>query len=171
MPVGYELQSASIALAPYTTSGTTNTELDFAFIKPGAGAKVSINGLRLQGRGSGLTSLNGMAVNIKNWTTASTTGAGGTSMTPSPVSISTAKAASATASAGTGGGIAVVAAGSGGGTYKGGFGCSASGPSAWTAVTPDQAVEMAAGYAGSCDFYSVATPLSINFDWWIDFLE
>lgn len=168
MPVGYELQSATIALAPYTTSGTTNTEIDFAFIKPGAGAKVSINGLRLQGRGSGLTSLNGMAVNIKNWTTASTAG---TAMTPSPVSISTAKAASATAAAGTGAGINAVTPGSGGGTYKGGFGCSASGPSAWTAVTPDQAVEMAAGYAGSCDLYSVATPLSINFDWWLDFLE
>ena len=168
MPVGYELQSATIALAPFTTSGTTNTEIDFAFIKPGAGAKVSINGLRLQGRGSGLTSLNGMVVNFKNFTTAST---GGTAMTPQPVSLSTAKAASATAGAGTGAGNNAVTSGTGGVLYKGGFGCSASGPSAWTAVTPDQAVEMAAGYAGSIDLFSLATPLNVNFDWWVDFLE
>lgn len=168
MPYGYELQSATIALAGYQTSGTTNTEIDFAFLKAGTGAKATINGLRLQGRGSGLTNLNGMAVNMKNWTTASTAG---TAMTPRPTSISGNVAAQATAAGGAAGGTGAVTPGSGGGTYKGGFGCSGSGPSAWTAVTPDQAVDLPAGGTGSVDLCSVATPLSILFDWWWDFIE
>ena len=161
MPVGYALQSSTIALAPFTTNGTTNTETDHLFIKPGAGAKVDINGLRLQGAGNALTTLNGLMVNFKNFTTASTSG---TSMTPSPVNIAVAKASSATAAA-------TPTPGSGGATYKGGFGCSGSGPAFWTAQTPDQMIEMAAGYAGSVDMYSAAAALNLAFQWWVDFLE
>lgn len=161
MPVGYLLQSSTLALAPVTTSGTTNTEVDHLFIKPGTGAKVDINGLRLQGAGNALTTLNGLMANFKNWTTAST---GGTAMTPSPVNIAVAKASAATA-----GGAPT--AGTGGGTYKGGFGCSGSGPAFWTAQTPDQMIEMAAAYAGSVDLYSAAVALSLAFQWWVDFLE
>jgi hypothetical protein len=161
MPYGYQLQSHTLALAPVTTSGTTNTEVDHLFIKPGAGAKVAINGLRLQGQGNALTTLNGLSANWKNWTTGSTAG---TAMTPRPVSVSGNLAAAATA-----GGAPT--AGTGGGTYKGGFGCSGSGPSFWTAQTPDQMIDMAAGYAGSMDLYSVAVALSLAFHWWVDFLE
>ncbi len=168
MPYGFTLQSTTIAAGGYSSSGTTNTEIDFAFLKPGAGAKVLINALRLLGRASGVTSLNALAVNMKNWTTAST---GGTAMTPRPDSLSGAVASQATAAGGAAGGTGAVSAGSGGGTYRGGCGCSASGPGGWTAQTLDQAKDMIAGYAGSMDLCSLATPLSLAFDWWWEFLE
>lgn len=160
MPYGYTLQSSTLALAPVTTNGTTNTETDHLFIKPG-NTKVSINGLRLQGMGNALTTLNGLSTNWKNWTTASTVG---TAMTPRPDSISGALAALATAAG-------APTAGSGGGTYKGGFGCSGSSPAFWTPQTVDQMIDMIGGYAGSCDLNSVAVALSLAFHWWVNFLE
>lgn len=161
MPYGYVLQESTLAAGGATTNGTTNTETAHCFIKPG-NTKVSVNGLRLQGRGNALTTLNGLSANFKNWTTAST---GGTAMTPRPTSISAALAALATAGGGA------PSAGSGGGTYKGGFGCSGSGPSFWTAQTPDQMIDMIGAYAGSLDLNSLAVAVSLVFDYWIDFLE
>jgi hypothetical protein len=158
--VGFELQSSTLALAPVTTSGTTNTEVDHLFVKAGNTA-VHINGLRLQGMGNALTNLNGLSVNFKNWTTASTAG---TAMTPRPVSIQSNVTALATA-----GGAPT--AGSGGGTYKGGFGCSGSSPSFWTAQTMDQWIDLPGAGAGSVDLYSVAVALSLAFHWWLDFME
>ncbi len=160
MPYGYVLQQATAAVGGATTNGTTNTETDHLFIKPG-NTRVLINGLRLQGRGNALTTLNGLSCNFKNWTTASS---GGTARTPAPVGIGANLAALATAAT-------LPTAGTGGGTYKGGFGCSGSGSSFWTAQTPDQAIEMAGGYAGSVDLNSVAIPVSLAFDWWVDFVE
>lgn len=159
--VGFELQSSTLALAPVTTNGTTNTETDHLFVKPGNTA-VHVNGLRLQGMGNALTNLNGLSVNFKNWTTASTAG---TAMTPRPTSIQAAVVALATA----GGGAPTP--GSGGGTYKGGFGCSGSSPSFWTAQTMDQWIDMAGAYVGSLDLYSTAVAVSLGFHWWLDFLE
>jgi hypothetical protein len=158
--VGFELQSSTLALAPVTTNGTTNTETDHLFIKPGNTA-VHVNGLRLQGMGNALTNLNGLSTNWKNWTTASTAG---TAMTPRPTSIQAAVVALATA-----GGAPT--AGSGGGTYKGGFGCSGSSPAFWSPQTMDQWIDMAGAYGGSLDLYSVAVALSLAFHWWVDFLE
>lgn len=158
--VGFELQSATLALAPVTTNGTTNTETDHLFIKPGNTA-VHINGLRLQGMGNALTNLNGLSTNWKNWTTASTSG---TSMTARPTSIQANVTALATAAG-------APTAGSGGGTYKGGFGCSGSSPAFWSPQTMDQWIDMAGAYAGSLDLNSVAVALSLAFHWWVDFLE
>jgi len=148
-------------LAPVTTNATTNTGTDAVFVKPGTGAKVTINGLRLQGMASAGTTLNGMIAYFKNFTTAST---GGTSMTPAPTSISGAVAAQATAAG-------APTAGSGGATIKGGFGCSGSGPSFWTPPTSDQAVDAPAGYAGSIDLFSAAVAVSLPYHWYLDFLE
>ncbi len=128
----YTLQSATISTAtPYATSGTPSTEIDVAFLKPGAGAKASIYSVRGQGAGAGLTALTGIELNLKNWTTAST---GGTAMTPRPNSLAGAVAAQATAAAGAGAGVNAVTAGSGGGTYRGGMGMGGSGPGGWVAA-------------------------------------
>jgi hypothetical protein len=169
VPFGYTLQAATIAeAAPYQTSATPLTEIDVMFLKAGAGAKAAINNLRLQGRGAGLTALTGICCNFKNWTTAST---GGTAMTPRPDSLAGAVAAQATAAGGAGGGTGAVTAGSGGGTYRGGCGCGGSGPGGWAATTPDQALEQAAGSAGSIDLYSSSGLASMLYEWWVGFLE
>jgi hypothetical protein len=144
-----------------TTNGTTNTGTDQLFIKPGAGAKVNINGHRLQGMGNALTTLNGLIGYWKTWTTASTSG---TSMTPAPTSVSGSVASSATAAG-------APTAGTGGGVIRGGFGSSGSGPSFWSPQTPDQVIDMAAGYAGSTDLYSAAVAVSLAFHWFVDFIE
>jgi hypothetical protein len=155
----YTLQSSTISVAaPFTTSGTANTEVDFLFVKAGAGAKPQIYGLRLQGFGASLTALTGIVANLKNWTTASTAG---TAMTPRPNSLSGAVVAQFTAGA-------TPTAGSGGGTYRGGCGMSGSGPGAWTAANPDAYIDQAAGSAGSVDWYSLAPVVSMNFNWWME---
>lgn len=169
MPYGYMLQSATISTAsPYQTSGSANTLIDFAFLKPGAGAKPMINDLRGAGRGAQLTSLSGISLIMKLWTTAST---GGTAMTPAPTQFSGAVAASATAGAGASGGTGAVSSGSGGGVFRGGIGFSGSGPGAWAAQTPDQVVDQAAGGSSSVDLESLSGTASLNFDWWLGFME
>jgi hypothetical protein len=62
-------------------------------------------------------------------------------------------------------------AGSGGATYRGGFGCSGSGPSFWTAQTPDQIIDLNGGSTGSLDFFDVAVAISLAFHMWVDFME
>lgn len=169
MPFCYTLQSATISTsAPYSTSGTPSTELDFFFLKAGTGAKASIYNLRAQGRGAGLTALTGIALNLKNWTTASTSG---TAMTPRPNSLAGAVAAQATAAAGAAAGVNVVTAGSGGGTYRGGMGMGGSGPGGWVAANPDAAIEQAAASAGSIDWVSLSGTASMLFDWALEFSE
>lgn len=158
--VGYELQSSQLALAPVTTNGTTNTETDHVAIIVGNTA-CHVNGLRLQGMGNALTNLNGLSVNPKVATTKST---GGSAMTPRPVSLQTNRAAlTAPLSAPT--------IGTGGLFYRGGFGCSGSSPSFWTAQTMDQWIDLDGAYGGSLDFMSVAVALSLAFHYWIQFLE
>jgi hypothetical protein len=160
----YDLQSSTIATSSaFTTNGTTFTESEVVFVKPGSGAKAMIQKLMMQGFANGGTTLNGLMCNVKNWTTASTTG-GGTSMTPRPANLAAAVAAQATASANP-------TAGSGGGTYRGMVSMGGSTPGLWSAANPDSVIEQAAGSAGSCDLVSLAGAVSQPFMWGLEFSE
>lgn len=156
MPLFYQVGTGVGIL---TTSGTTNTELPMLYVKPGVNS-VSISSCRVVGRGNALTTLNGIALAYKNWTTATTLNAG-TSITPAPADPLRSPAATSTAGSAVGGALTV---GTGGGTYVGpSFGCSATGPGGWTAETPDGYLFQKGGGAGSIDLNSVATAVSLTF--------
>lgn len=169
MPYCYTLSSETQTQSTgYQTSASGNTEIDFLSMKAGsAGRDSNWYLLRANGRGSQLTALTGLRFNVKLWTTAMTTG---TSITPTP-NDRTAQACKSVwliAASGT----SAVSGGSGGPTYRGGFGCGASGPGGWTAATPDAMLGLEAGYAGSLDVSSIATPaVSFAFDLDVEFQE
>jgi hypothetical protein len=161
----YETQSAMNS-PTYSTSGSTNTEIDVFSIKAGA-RNASVYALRGQGRGAGLTQLSGISLNVKLWTTGSTAG---TTLTPSP-SDKASQAATAVPRIGTGGGVNAVTPGSGGPTYRGGFGFSGSGPGGWTAANPDAAILLPGSDGGSYDLYSISGTASMLYEFWLEHSE
>jgi len=167
MPFCFTTQS-QMQSGTYSTSATPSTEIDVFSFKAGSVNTMGIYSLRGQGRGAGLTALSGIELNWKLWTTAST---GGTTLTPSANNVRHAVAAGGVPRIGTGGGVNPVTPGTGGGTYRGGIGFGASGPGGWVAPTPDAALEMTGGYAGSLDLYSVAGTASLLYSFVVEHQE
>lgn len=167
MPFVYELQSKAVA-ENYSTSGSANTEIDFAFIKPGATRVVQLLAFRVLGKGAGLTALSGIAFRLKQWIT--TASSGGTAITPQPVD-NRAPAAAATAGAGAAGGIGAVTSGTGGPNFVGGCGCGASGPGGWVAPNLDSPPTLDGGANKSIDAFSASGTTSLNFEWWSETQE
>jgi hypothetical protein len=167
MPFVFDVSSKSVADS-YSTSGTTNTEIDAAFIKAGSTRSVSVIAARVFGRGSGLTSLNGLGFRLKFWT--ATASSGGTAITPSPADSRASLASVATAAAGAGGGTGAVTSGTTG-IYGVSFGCGASGPGGWTAPNPDAGLVLDGGATKSIDLISVATALSMTYEFSLDIQE
>jgi hypothetical protein len=138
----------------YQTSASGNTELDVCSLKAGAAGRATTwYKTQAGGRGSQLTALTGIRLNIKLFTTATTTG---TSITAQPTN-SVYQASKGVWLIGSSG-VNVVSGGSGGPTYRGGLNLGASGPGGWVASQPDEAYVLEAGYAGSLDLWSIATP-------------
>lgn len=150
MPAVYGISSLGTNL---TTSGTPNTAVETFFVRPGSARAVFLQSLLLQGKGAGLTAISGIVERIKKWTTASTAG---TAITPQPVDPKYAAAAATAAYRPT--------AGSGGGTIILAFGCGAAGPGGWTAPTPDHAIGLDAGSAGSISGDDASGTASLNFE-------
>lgn len=167
MPFVYNMSSKTIG-ENYTTSGTGNTEIDVAFVKPGATRTVNLITLRLQGKGAGLTALSGIMARLKMWT--STASSGGTSLAPAPVDIR-APAAVHTAAAGAAAGINAVTSGTGGPTVIGGCGCGASGPGGWVAPNPDAAIALDGGQNKSIDLFSASGTVSLNYEFQMETQE
>lgn len=160
MPFLYELSTKAQA-ENYTTSGTANTEIDFQFIKPGASRPVSIQALKVQGKGAGLTALSGISIRLKQWT--STASSGGTSATPSPKN-KLVPACVATAGLGTSGGTASVTSGTGGPSQVGYASMGASGPGGNVAINPDDACLLDGNATMSMDLFSACPTVSLNFE-------
>lgn len=167
MPFVYSVASKAVA-ENYTTSGSANTEIDAAFIKPGASRPSSILSLRVQGKAAALTALSGIAFRLKQWTT--TASSAGTSITPAPVD-NRAPVAVSTAAAGTGGGTGAVTSGTGGPSIVGGCGCGASGPGGWVAVNPDAAIVLDGGVNKSTDLFSSSGTASLNYEFFLELQE
>ena len=167
MPFVYSVTSKSVS-ENYTTSGSANTEINSAFIKPGATRFLNMIGLRVQGKGAGLTALSGLAFRLKQWTT--TSSSGGTSITPGPVN-NIAPAANHTTAAGAGGGTGAVTSGTGGPTIVGGCGCGASGPGGWVAANPDAAIGLDGNANKSTDLFSASGTTSLNYEFLMDTQE
>jgi hypothetical protein len=167
MPFLYGWQTKQVS-ENYNTSGSANTPIDYMFIKPGASRVVNLMAARGQGKGAALTALSGLAFRIIQWT--STSGAGGTGVTPNPVD-NRAPAAVATMGMGAGGGTGAVTSGTGGPNYVGGFGVGGSGPSGWTAQNPDGQIALDGNANKSIDFYSSSPTSSMAFENWGEIQE
>jgi hypothetical protein len=159
-------ENSAMQSPTYSTSATPNTEIDVFSLKPGT-RNMSIYNLRAVGRGAALTSLSGISLNVKLWTTAST---GGAQLVPSP-NDKDSPAAKAVPRIGSGGGVTAVTPGTGGGTYRGGFGFSGSGPGGWVAATPDASLTLGGNDAGSYDLYSISGNPSMNYEFWAEHSE
>ena len=151
--------------ANFTTSATPATEIDALFVKPGAGALVSMISGWMQGKMSAATVLNGIVQRIKVWT--STASSGGTGITPSPHDQRS-PASSATAGQATAG----VTPGTGGPALKDGFGCTATGPGAWDSLGDlNRAISLAAGATQSIDLFNSSAAASIAFETGVNIQE
>lgn len=160
MPFCYEIHSKNVA-ENYTTSATPNTEIDAAFIKPGASRMVNLIRLLVQGKAAALTALSGLGFRIKEWT--STASSSGTSITPGAVNPLN-PAAVATAAAGAGGGTGAVTSGTGGPTIVGGCGCGASGPGVWQQENADAAIGLDGNVNKSIDVFAASGTASLNYE-------
>lgn len=151
------------------TSGSANTELDQAFLKPGASRTAGIVALRVQGKGAGLTALSGLSIRLKQWTSTSSTSVAGTSTTPSPknnlVPACVATAGVATSAAST------ITSGTGGPSIVGYAGMGASGPGGWVSINPDDIPLLDGGANKSMDLFSASGQTSLNWEFAYDHAE
>jgi len=159
MPFCYDIPSKAV-LENYTTSGSGNTEIDAAFIKPGATRAVMLLALRVLGKGAGLTALSGIAFRLKQWT--STASSGGTAITPAPTDNRAPACAATSGAAATAAGT--VTSGTGGPSIVGGAGCGASGPGGWVAPNPDAGIVLDGGANKSIDLFSSSGTASLNYE-------
>ena len=163
----YVIHPKQVPLENMTTSGTGNTEIDAAFIKPGASRPVIILTLRVQGKGAGLTALSGLVLRQKQWT--STASSGGTAATPfvknnlAPASVATAGIAT------TAGGA--VTSGTGGPGVFGMASMGQSGPGGVAPINPDDSGLLDGGANKSVDLFSSCPTASLNYEFSQDLQE
>jgi hypothetical protein len=142
------------------------TKSEFFFLKPGASRPCAIVAIRVQGKGAGLTSLSGISIRLKQWTSTAATSVGGTSITPVPknklVPACVATAGMASAAAGT------ITAGTGGPNYIGYASMGASGPGGWVAINPDDAPLLDGGATMSQDLVSSCPTAGLSFEYALD---
>lgn len=167
MPFVYNVSSKANA-ENFQTSATPDTEIDAAFIKPGASRVSAIIALYLQGKGAALTALSGIIARLKQWTT--TSSSAGTAITPA-AKDNRAPAAVSTAAAGTSGGTAAVTSGTGGPALVGEHGCGASGPGGWVAQNPDAAITLDGNANKSTDLFSASGTASLKYAFSFDIQE
>lgn len=171
MPFLYANSSKQAPLENFTTSSSTNTELDQFFLKPGASRPLAIPAMRVQGKGGGLTALSGLVIRLKQWTTAAsqsttTAASGSTSTTPTPKN-KLAPACVATAGMITTATVGV-SVGSGGGNYLGLASMGASGPGGWVAINPDDVPTLDGNTTQSLDLVSSCPTASLNWEFECD---
>lgn len=152
MPFVYGFASKTVA-ENYTVSAAANTEIDAAFLKAGASRPLSLQALRVQGKGVALTALTGLIFRLKMWGT--TASSAGTALALKAVDDRAPPAVS-TGAAGAGGGVNAVTSGTGGPTIVGGCGCGASGPGGWVAATPDNNIVLDGGATKSVDLFTAS---------------
>lgn len=153
----------SVVAENFATSGTPNTMVDQAFVKPGT-RTVGIQSLLVGGKGAGLTTLSGISYRLRKYPT--TAAAGGTAVTPSPKDIG-AQACKATAGAASAG----VTVGTGTPVFVGGCMSGAAGPGGWVATNEDSMPKLEASANQSIDLFSASPTASLNFEANIEIAE
>ena len=127
----------STPATPLTTHGTPNTELVNAALRQ-AVRGFDLASILAGGRAAALTSITGISMLVRRWTTV---GSGGTAITPAPTRIGTVASTAAVDSQ------TAITAGTVSGAVVCGFTFGAAGPGGWTAVNPDAQVHVEAGSA------------------------
>jgi len=166
MPFVYHVDTAVVA-TNFTTSGTTNTEVDQVFIAPKATVPTrsfAIIGLYVGGKANALTAISGIAYRLKKFPT--TASSGGTAIVPTPRD-GQAPAALST----SGGASAGVTSGTGTPVYIGGCTSGAAGPGQWVALNPDAAILVQGGATNSVDLFTASQLVSAAFEAKIEFSE
>ena len=169
MPFIYEIHPKQVPLENMATSGTPNTEIDAAFVKPGASRPVQVTALRVQGKGAGLTALSGISIRLKQWTTTSSTAVGATAVTPqpknnlAPACVATAGIASTASGA--------VTSGTGGPQVVGMASMGASGPGGLVAINPDDVPLLDGNANKSMDLFSSSPTASLSYEFAKDIQE
>ncbi len=170
MPFVYEMASKQ-GSDTWGTSGTPATEVDHSFIKPHAARGFGLVAVRVQGRTSGATTLSGISIRLKHFTTTSSV----TSSTGSSLAV-TAQAKNRVAPAvGATMGMAtasngLIQSGTGGPLMVGFASMGASGPGGWVAINPDDVpyIDFAGTGAGptngSLDLFSASSAASLTFE-------
>lgn len=144
MPFVYAVEGAPAT--PYATSATPNTE-DPTLVLRQAVRNCDVQALYTVGRGAALTSITGIGVRVRRWTTA---GSGGTAVTPNPRRIGT------TASTTAADKVTAITPGTVSGAYQLSFGFGAAGPGGWVAPNPDSMLTLEAGSADEFNINSVS---------------
>jgi hypothetical protein len=163
MPFVYASVSAVVA-SYFTTSGTANTEVDHAFLKPGT-RNIVVNACYTGGKGAGLTAISGIAYRFKKWTT--TASSGGTSLAPAARDPGM-QAVKATSGAATGAGVT---SGTGGPVYLLAFVSGAAGPGGWVAPNPDSGMVLEGSATQSIDLFTASGSTALNFEFSIEHIE
>lgn len=130
-----------------TTSGSANTELPNMALRQQV-RNFSLNQMRAQGRGAGLTTLTGISILVRRWTTA---GSGGTVATPSPRRRDMPAAATGAATSVDG----AITAGTVSGAIQAMFGFGAAGPGGFVARDDSSKILVEAGSADELDAMSI----------------
>jgi hypothetical protein len=144
MPFGYAVEGAPAT--PYASHVTPNTE-DPTLVLRQATRGVDLTSIFVHGRGAALTTITGIGLRIRRWTTA---GTGGTGVTPAPRRVGT------TASTTAADKVTAITPGTVSGAYQLGIGCGASGPGGWVARDADSAIHLEGGGADELDINSVS---------------
>jgi hypothetical protein len=146
MPLVYNTSTA----ANSTSSGTPSTEVDLVSIKPGA-RNVKLREIDLQGMGASLNLVSGLALEVIEWGTASTGGAG---LTPAANDPGYQAATATVLSLPTSGTTR---------TNRQITGCPTTGRGQWIARDQDAPIELPGSSAASIDFMDISALASFLF--------
>ena len=138
-----------------STSGTANSEMPNLVIRQGgttAGRNVDVTMITVGGRANAATSISGIEWRVRRWTTS---GSGGTAVTPQPRRIGTTASTSAASSETT------ITAGSVSGAYVLVLNCGAGGPGYWMARNQDAVLTLEGDGRDEFDINSITTPTSL----------
>lgn len=140
--------------ANYTTSGSANTE-DPTIVLRQATRGVDLQAIYGAGKAASATTISGIAIRVRRWTTA---GSGGTSLTPAPRRIGTTASTTAVDKQTS------ITPGTTSGAYQIAFGFGKAGPGGWVARDADSAIHLEAGGSDELDLNSVSGETSLNFE-------
>ena len=149
MPFYYNVDTGGA----YTSHATPNTE-DPTIVLRQATRGFDLMAMLAKGRAAAATTISGMAISVRRWTTA---GTGGTSVTPAPTRIGTTASTSAVDKQ------SAITAGTVSGAYVASFGFGKAGPGGWVARDADDAVHVEAGGADELDLNSICGEASQSF--------
>ena len=141
MPFYYNVDTG----ANYTSHATGNTE-DPTIVLRQTTRGMDLMAMLAKGKAASATTISGMAINVRRWTTV---GSGGTTVTPAPTRIGT------TASTVAVDKVSAITAGTVSGAYVTSLGFSKAGPGGWVARDQDDACHLEAGGADEFDLNSI----------------